>query len=362
MATKDLSMKRVTMAEIARAAGVSVGLVSSYLSGKNYADSSGSGIRISVETASRIMGTCRQLNYQPERAETYRMIYPERAPIGLVGNVRDQFQLNRYHSLILDGAVAAASAAAVSLSLLQYDPDTDYAAQPELLPDWVQEGHIGKFLFAGPPNHSLLRILVERGARIVYASRDPGVAGVSAVVPDYRQAAGVAIRFLHEAGHRRIGLFGLSYFNNSYPGQELAAGAQAVLDELHCRGHLALNAGPISESKAQTAHSFGQLFRVSDPVTAVFAFDDLSAEYLAHHAIDTGLQIPRDLSVVGCNDERQAALMHPPLTTIRLPVFEIGRQAVELVNQLAAAGGDAGNMRRTLPVALVERASTARCR
>jgi DNA-binding LacI/PurR family transcriptional regulator len=360
METSKTGNKRVTLAEIAREAGVSVGLVSSFLSGKNYGDGGGSGIRIGTETAGRILGTCRRLNYQPERSDTFRLIYPELAPVALAGSVREQFQANRYHSLILDGVVAGTSTHSLSLSLVQYDPGTDYEAHPELLPEWVAEGQTGKCIFAGTPNPGLLRLLVQRGIHLVYASRNPAVPGVSCVVPDYREAATMAVRYLHNLGHRRIGFFALDYFSGTYPGKELLAGARQALDELGLEGLLNVTPTGSSPPGERAATALRQFMQDAAPATAVFAFDDLSAETIAHAAAASGVGIPGDLSLVGCNDERQSVHMHPPLTTVHLPVFEIGRLAVELVNQLAVSPGPAPDQCRVLPVFMVERATTRR--
>ena len=347
----------MTLAEIAREAGVSVGLVSSYLSGRDYGDGNGAGIRIGAETAARILTTCRELGYVPDRVGTYRMIYPERAPVGLAGITRERFQVNRYHSLILDGVVRQTTARALNLNVLQYDETIDYREEPAALPEWVAQGAVHRLIFAGPPNASLLEVLLERGAHLVYASREPEVPGVSAVVPDYQAAARMAVAHLHALGHREVGLFGLPYFAGTYQARELLTGAREALAERGLEEHVFLEA--VDRGEGTSADRALETFLAgSRAVTAVFAFDDLSAESLVTAALRRGLQVPADLSVMGCNDERQSALHNPPLTTVHLPVTEIGGRCVEVLNTLATLPKPEGLL-EVLPVYLVERASTA---
>jgi DNA-binding LacI/PurR family transcriptional regulator len=71
-----------------------------------------------------------------------------------------------------------------------------------------------------------------------------------------------------------------------------------------------------------------------------------------------GLQIPRDLSLVGFDDDPLAEWLTPPLTTVRQPFTEMGEAAMELLcKQLA--GRPLGAQLKPLPVTWVERGSTA---
>jgi DNA-binding LacI/PurR family transcriptional regulator len=90
--------------------------------------------------------------------------------------------------------------------------------------------------------------------------------------------------------------------------------------------------------------------------TAVLAFNDVMALGVLAAAHARGVRIPHDLSVVGSDDIPIAAMSTPALTTLVAPVAELGSVAAELVN--AALAGDRPRS-RTLPVSLIERASTA---
>ena len=95
-----------------------------------------------------------------------------------------------------------------------------------------------------------------------------------------------------------------------------------------------------------------------DPPTAFFAFNDNTAVSVIHAARARGLRVPEDLSVVGFDDSEQAAIVTPPLTTVRQPLAELGRMAVSvLLRVLEGQRHDA--LRIELATKLVVRESTA---
>ncbi|HEY7417180.1 MAG TPA: substrate-binding domain-containing protein, partial [Ktedonobacteraceae bacterium] len=74
-----------------------------------------------------------------------------------------------------------------------------------------------------------------------------------------------------------------------------------------------------------------ELLSLEQPPTAVFVSSDLMAFGLMEAIRDRGLQIPRDISIVGFDDIPQAIHVHPPLTTVRQPLEEMGRVAAQLL-------------------------------
>lgn len=101
-----------------------------------------------------------------------------------------------------------------------------------------------------------------------------------------------------------------------------------------------------------------ELLRLPDPPTAVFAANDLQALGMYEAAREAGLRIPGDLSVIGFDDLSFTQWAGPPMTTVRQPLFQMGATAAELV--LTLAGGDRlANSRVELATTLVVRQSTA---
>jgi LacI family transcriptional regulator len=79
------------------------------------------------------------------------------------------------------------------------------------------------------------------------------------------------------------------------------------------------------------ARAAGQLFELPDRPTAIFAFNDMLAIGAMRAAQAWGIRVPEDLSIVGFDDTFEASIVTPTLTTVRQPLAEMGRMAV---NQL----------------------------
>jgi LacI family transcriptional regulator len=100
------------------------------------------------------------------------------------------------------------------------------------------------------------------------------------------------------------------------------------------------------------------LLEAADPPTAIFAFNDMLAIVVMQAARQRGLRIPEDLSVLGYDDTFEASIVTPPLTTVRQPLAEMGRMAVNLlVRQLQNQRIEALHVQ--LETMLVVRESTA---
>jgi DNA-binding LacI/PurR family transcriptional regulator len=98
------------------------------------------------------------------------------------------------------------------------------------------------------------------------------------------------------------------------------------------------------------------LFRNLGKTTAISAANDAVAFGVTKAAIEQGVRVPEDISIVGFDDVEFAALVHPPLTTIRQPKYEIGVAAIDVLLRLSA-GKDRTPEHRVLGVELIERSS-----
>jgi LacI family transcriptional regulator len=100
------------------------------------------------------------------------------------------------------------------------------------------------------------------------------------------------------------------------------------------------------------------LLDLSDPPTAVFAFNDMLAIGVMQAARQRGIRVPEELSVLGFDDTFEASIVTPTLTTVRQPLAEMGRMAVNLlVRQLQNQRIEALHVQ--LETKLIVRESTA---
>jgi LacI family transcriptional regulator len=196
-------------------------------------------------------------------------------------------------------------------------------------------------LMAGPVPVVQLNRMIERG-------------GVSAVVPDDFRGIAVAVEHLHRLGHRRIGFVSPPMFSSNSAGRVQGFAETAA--------RLGVSPAPVAESAsfniAGGAAAAGRLLAAEPSLSAIVAGNDLLAIGVLQAAGQAGRSCPETLSVVGFNDMMLAAQVSPPLTTVRVPEYEVGRRAAEL---LLAHIGDPERPAETVFISsqLVVRSSTA---
>ena len=163
-----------------------------------------------------------------------------------------------------------------------------------------------------------------------------------------------ATRHLIQLGHRRIAVIG---------GPSHVLCVRARIDGYRT----ALNHAGIPVDEALVRHGdfhteggrrlAHELLRLADPPTAIFAGNDLQALGVYEAAREMGLRIPEDISVVGYDDLPLARWVGPPLTTVRQPLVEMAEEATRMVLALSR-GIEPPNRRLDLATSLVVRAST----
>lgn len=146
------------------------------------------------------------------------------------------------------------------------------------------------------------------------------------VVTNDWMGAAEAARHLADLGHRRIGLVrGLTLFRSS------AVRSKGFIDALADRGvpldpSYDIQGAYTFESGVEAGHA---LLSLPEPPTAIFTLNDDMALGVMQAARERGLELPRDLSVVGFDDLPMAARVWPNLTSVRLPIRDMGRMAAE---------------------------------
>jgi LacI family transcriptional regulator len=165
-----------------------------------------------------------------------------------------------------------------------------------------------------------------------YAARD----GLPSVVPGDLAAGLTAVLALLDAGHRRIAFIGgedsieasrerLKGYKRALAMRDVPADPELIVKE--------------GWTIASGYAAFKRLRQLPDPPTAVFCFCDRTAVGVYNAAGELGLRIPRDLSVVGFDNEAFTADMLPPLTTMELPHADMAHHAVEELHRMLLLPG-----------------------
>jgi LacI family transcriptional regulator len=207
-------------------------------------------------------------------------------------------------------------------------------------------------------NAELLERVASPSMPVVLGVRNIPGSGLPAVLHDDHHGAALAAEHLYEHGHRTVaqllGPLGIDTFVRRRDGFRSVISKHP--DMLDVTIDASASKPTLGEGRRLMELTLGQHQGMRP--TAVFAHNDLMAVGALEAIKEAGLECPRDISVIGYNDVPLGSALSPPLTTIRLPSLEVGKQIGETVLTLIAdPGADVGVVR--LPAELVLRASTA---
>lgn len=303
----DVAGETATLADVARAAGVSAPTVSKVLNGRG---------DVAPATRERVEALLRRYGYRRRGALAAPLLY-------LVFHELD----SAWAMDVVRGAEQVAHEEGLSLVLSQ--SAGRLAPGQTWLDGVLTRRPMGALLVLSKPDPAQREQLSARG--IPFAVIDPAgdlEAGLPAVGSTHWQGGLAATRHLIELGHRRIGAI-------AGPLQVLCS--RARLDGYRAALETAgLAFDPALVQSGDFHHEAGyrwgrELLRLEDRPTAVFAGNDQQALGVYEAARELGLRIPEDLSVVGFDDLPAARWIGPPLTTVRQPFAEMAAAAARIV-------------------------------
>jgi len=345
--------RRVTLADVASAAGVSPTTASLVLSGR------GEELRISATVQQRVKDVAADLGYRPNILSVGL-----RKGSGLaLGFVSDTVATSLLAGDMIKGALEAAHERGLMLFIgeTEGDPAVERRLIDALL-DRQVDGVILASMFT--QTRPLPEGLDHAPAVLLNALADMPRPRIPSVVPDELEAGRAAARLLVEAGHREIHLIGAGPGPDDTPpgtvaGRERLQGILEVLGEAGLRpasGHV--HPDWLPPFGCETTRRILDSGRRG---TAIITFNDRLA-FGAYQAIhEAGLTVPGDVSIVSFDDAPLADWLRPGLTTFAIPHYELGRRSVELVLE-AISGRDEAGARGSVhrvPMPLRERASVA---
>jgi LacI family transcriptional regulator len=342
------SRKRVTQRDVAQRAAVSTAVVSYVLN---------DGPRpTSPEVRERVLRAMQELDYHPDGFA--RGLRSRRShTIGFVANDFNPLESfgSHYLSPILSGLSAALTSQDTYLLMYPLRVGDDPQSLKRLLRSGRLDGVVLRLVQNPPVTDAVVAVVAEAGLPAVCIERPAADRfGLASVTYDDAAGAHAATRHLIAQGHRRIAhlLGDLRYAT----AQARLDGYRRALAEAGIEGdHRLVRETEWSMSRAVEVTV--SLLESADPPTAIFAAsDDLAIGALeAVRAI--GRSVPDDVAIVGFDDIPLAQDMTPPLTTVRIPLVEIGRRAAELL--MAGGGGEREPVTTpaVLPVELVQRSS-----
>ncbi len=308
---RSISMP-VTLREIAKAAGFSVSTVSRAFAGSDHP--------VNVETKERILSIANQLGYRPnvaarglktERTFTIGLVvYNIASPFTpvLIRGIQEYLRQHDYFSIIIS---------------TDWDPDLESEAVHQLISrsidgiifveSWRDEANVTLDLANKP------YVFVYRLFTGFYAN---------SVLADDRHGAQLAVEHLVKLGHRRIAFInGPHDWNSSI---DRLAGYRDILEKYG----IPYDPSLVGEGtwEVQSGYPITKNYlSMSDRPTAIFAANDLMALGAIYAVQDAGLNVPKDVAIVGYDDRDIASSSRPTITTVCPPSFEMGKLAARLM-------------------------------
>ncbi len=334
-------MKRPTIADVARRAGVTKAAVSFALNNQP---------GVSAATRERILAIAAEVGFQPSSAA--RALSDGRA--GAFGLVIDRparlLGIEPYFMQLISGIQAELSGNHVTLLFtLAEDQDAEIAMYRTW---WAQRRVDGVILVDLQLNDRRVAVLEELSmpAMVIGTTRASG--SLPAVWYDNRAASEAAISHLAGLGHRQIGrVTGIARYWHTKIRND------TVRD-------VAAHAGiTVASVEADYTGEFGaratrELLSGPEPPTAILYDNDVMAVAGLGEAQRMGVDVPGELSVMAWDDSMLCELVHPALTAMRRDVAAVGVEAARRLSQLAG-GAKVGDFQEP-PPALVVRESTGK--
>jgi DNA-binding LacI/PurR family transcriptional regulator len=330
--------RRARLEDVADAAGVSKSTVSRVLSGDPT-------LSVRADTRERIRAHAQELGYRPHPVARALAVPATGALALLVPNLS-----NPAYVEIIRGAYRQAREHGYVLLCAE---DFEEQQADEAFTELVDGGRIDGLLIASArPENRLLEVLERHWVPHVFVNRS--VPGASAnVTLDVARASRLAYEHLAALGHTAIGHVAGPRDVQSARGREDAFVAAAAE---HGRGEPPVARGAFTPSGGAEAGE--RLLREHPGVTAVFTSSLAQAIGLLHVAREAGRAVPRELSVIAYDEVPVAEYLDPPVTTVAMPLGELGAAAVEILAAMLDGGAPRSEVLGSEP-AIVERASTA---
>jgi LacI family transcriptional regulator, galactose operon repressor len=331
--------ERATLRDVARIAGVHPGTVSRALNPATEA-------LVRDETVRRVRQVAEELGYRPNplarglktnRSYTIGVIVPDiQNPLfpPIIRGLDDRLGQAGYTPLIAN---------------TDNDPDrerVDFEAMRTRAVD-------GFITATARLDHELLDEIAAVGVPLVLVNRRVEDGSLPSATADDRAGVRLAVEHLIELGHTRIAHLGGP--------QDVSTGHQRSEGFREAMEAAGLDASLVAAGRAFTepegARLCEDLLAGGEEVTAIVAGNDLMALGCYDVFAERGIRCPDDISVVGFNDMPFVARFAPPLSTVRIPHYEIGVAAAQLLLDLLA-GNEDGPTEVVLQPELIVRGST----
>ena len=312
------------ISDVALLAGVSTSTVSNVLNGRSN--------RMAPGTLVRVEAAIAQLKYRP--SSTARQLKTGYTP--LIGLLVPSMANPMYGFIARE--IEALAQERYGFRIMIGNTYRDAAQEERFFDDLLAHGVRGVIIISSLIDELHVEAAAERGLVMVSYDRraTPGMTSiVDHVTVDSFESARLATQHLIEHGHTRLAFVtpaGRTMSRNEKIAGFLAAAKSAGLEKT-AKGFDGTQVGEYGDSMMSELGrtQAGMLAALPDRPTGVIGVNDMTAFGLMAGFRDAGLAVPQDVSVIGIDNVFLSTLMHPAMTSVRLPVPEMAQVMVERV-------------------------------
>ncbi|NBC11002.1 MAG: substrate-binding domain-containing protein [Planctomycetes bacterium] len=313
-ATDDGRAKRIGIREIARLADVSVATVSMVLNNNP---------KITEATSKKVRRVMDQQGYRPNRiAQSLSSKYTRMLAV-MLPTLRHALA-DPYFGELISGICDRAARLGHKVIIEHAKPD--FVKEKRHLELFERRFVDGVLCLGFNDRHSFLQDLAQHEFPMVVVNTVFPQWELNHVVCDYASGADQAMTYLLQLGHKKIAMV---------HGSPDVATARLVKETFRRRvdeAGLDIPDSMMIDGRFTEQHGYEAaqaLFDRHPDVTAVFAGNDKMALGVMHHLSQRGRRVPQDVSVMGFDDIQYAAFVNPALSTVHLPLYEVGTSACE---------------------------------
>lgn len=331
--------RRARLVDVAQEAGVTKSVASRVLNEDPT-------LVVRPDTRAKVWTAAQDLDYRPHAGAQALARHETRAIALLVPDLS-----NPVYSRIIRGAYQRAREHGYVLLIAE---DTPELVADGSFAELVETGRVDGLLIASSrPAHPLLSSPRLASIPHVFANREVPGSGRN-VRMDLESASAAAVRHLYALGHRRIGHIAGPEDLQPARARELGFVREMMALGLHSAP---TEHGPFSE--AGGAEATRQLLQRWPEVTALYASTLSQTIGVMHAARNLGRRIPTDLSVISYDDLPLAEYVDPPLTTIAMPLTELGAAAIDSLTAQLAGQAPQDVLIATPPSVIVRKSTSA---
>ncbi|MED4224497.1 LacI family DNA-binding transcriptional regulator [Neobacillus cucumis] len=341
-----MAPKPITLKEIAKLAGVSITTVSRVINQSNTKAAS-------KEVQNKIWEIVRETNYIPNTAarnlKMQNFDSSETVTSRTIGCIFARSSANDINPFFSEIARSLEQEAFKLGYILKYSISSYDINNPNTY-NFLKTNNVNGIAILGRYNKELLHFVKKHYKHVIYTGLNKPIdASYDQVICDGYQAAIAAVKYLYELGHNKIGYLGEIDNEVRY---------QGYCHAIETLG-LPLKKGNIISTSFSSEGGYNAVkdfLKNENDITALFCGNDLTAIGAIKAIKESGLKVPDDISIIGVDNIDTAQYISPMLTTVHVPVEELGRMTAKILIDRIENGKNLA-MKIELPFSIVVRES-----